>query len=188
VAVVEAREKALTDASAAGLASDAQRLHENGAGAAAYADVVATYLALLIGKLADKGSTLCTWDAGPTSSRTASGRSARVATVRVTFFRQALSMTWDFAEANFFSDSVGSVDAVLRTLTAPLEYSAMIPEGRKVSIRNFDASNNPLPIRPTIISSDPLYYDNIGFADLSDFSMFGSKIRLLVSGPTCSGD
>ena len=51
-----------------------------------------------------KVRTICTWDAGPASNRTPTGRSARVATVRVTFGRQALPMTWDYAEVNFFSD------------------------------------------------------------------------------------
>jgi putative DNA methylase len=61
-------------------------------------EVALPNLAFLVSKLADKGSTICTWDVGPTSSRTASGRSARVATVRVTFARQGIPMTWDFAE------------------------------------------------------------------------------------------
>jgi putative DNA methylase len=123
--VGKAREEVWADARAAGLPDDAVPLHASGTGASAYADVIATYLALLVGKLADKGSSVCTWDAGPTSSRTASGRSARVATVRVTFSRQALPMTWDFAEANLFSESVGSLEAVLRTLTGPWNMRAV---------------------------------------------------------------
>jgi putative DNA methylase len=90
--VGEAREKVLAEARAAEGFDDVTHLNEGGTGAAAYADAVATYLALLVSKLSDKGSTLCTWDAGPASSRTPSGRSARVATVRVTFSRQALPM------------------------------------------------------------------------------------------------
>lgn len=119
--VGEAIERIQHDARTAGLPDDAKQLSEGGRGAKAYAESVATYLGFLVGKLADKGSTICTWDAGPASNKTASGRSARVATVRVTFGRQALPMTWDYAEVNFFSDSVGSIDTVLKTLSVPLD-------------------------------------------------------------------
>ena len=120
--VAEARERVSRDTAAVGLPNDGKPLREGGVGAAAYGDPVAVYLSFLVSKLADKGSTLCTWDVGPASNRTASGRSARVATVRVTFGRQALPMTWDFAEVNFFSESVGGLDTVLRTLSVPLTY------------------------------------------------------------------
>jgi putative DNA methylase len=118
--VHEARAQVEVDALSAGLSSDPKPLRDGGIGAKAYAEAVSVYLAFLISKLADKGSTLCTWDAGPVSTKTASGRSARVATVRVTFGRQALTMSWDFAEVNFFSSSVGAIETVLKTLSAPL--------------------------------------------------------------------
>ena len=172
-----ARERALADAHNAGLndsrgdLDEPQRrgcLRDGGVGAIAYADAVATYLGLLVGKLADKGSTICTWDAGPSSNRTQTGRSARVATIRVTFARQALPMTWDYAEANLFSDSVGSIDTVLRTLTIPLEYLSETTRSFG-AVNNIDAPKNSFPVRPVVISTDPPYYDNIGYADLSDF-------------------
>src|SRR5205823_1046490 len=92
--VQEARERVQRDAIAASLPDDGKLLADDGTGATAYADAVAVYLSFLVSKLSDKGSSLCTWDAGPTSNRTASGRSARAATVRVTFGRQALPMSW----------------------------------------------------------------------------------------------
>jgi putative DNA methylase len=165
--VQEARQKVLLDAIAANLAPDSVSLSNGGAGALAYADAVATYLAFLVSKLADKGSTLCTWDVGPTSSKTASGRSARVATVRVTFARQALAMTWDFAEVNFFSESVGAIETVLKTLTSPLEYLPVnAPTGYATQA---DASKANVKSVARVMSTDPPYYDNIGYADLSDF-------------------
>jgi putative DNA methylase len=167
--VSEARENALADARAARLRDDGAPLHSGGTGLAAYADALATYLGLLVGKLADKGSSLCTWDAGPASNRTASGRSARVATVRVTFSRQALPMTWDFAETNPFSESVGGIETVLRTLAVPLEYVGLGAPRGGGSIVNINASKNSFPVRPIVVSTDPPYYDNIGYADLSDF-------------------
>jgi putative DNA methylase len=165
--VQEAREQAKCDAIAAGLPEEDGSLDVGDASADAYADAVATYLSFLVSKLADKGSSICTWDTGPTSSRTASGRSARVATVRVTFGRQSLPMTWDFAEVNFFSESVGSLETVLRTLTAPLEYLPW--RGRPGTSEQMDAGDPEGGYPGAVVSTDPPYYDNISYADLSDF-------------------
>jgi putative DNA methylase len=164
--VAEAREQVKTDAIAAGPPDDGQPLAKVSAGATAYAEAVSVYLSFLVSKLADKGSSICTWDAGPSSNRTASGRSARVATVRVTFGRQALPMTWDFAEVNFFSESVGSTETVLKTLSTPLTY--LMPTNRLGHAQQFDARTQTLS-NGCVVSSDPPYYDNIGYADLSDF-------------------
>jgi putative DNA methylase len=165
--VTDARDRVNRDALDGGLLDDAKHLEAGGAGATGYADAIAMYLGFLVSKLADKGSTICTWDAGPNSSRTPSGRSARVATVRVTFGRQALPMTWDFAEVNFFSDSVGSLETVLGTLTVPLEYlPSKTPSG--VS-KQLDAAAVLGGFQGAVVSTDPPYYDNIGYADLSDF-------------------
>jgi putative DNA methylase len=164
--VAEARARVNRDALIAGLPDDGCGLDASGTGATAYADAVAVYLSFLISKLTDKGSTLCTWDAGPSSNRTASGRSARVATVRVTFGRQALPMTWDFAEVNFFSESVGSIETVVKTLSAPLDYlSPCIQSG---NAQQADAQLQVLS-QGAVVSTDPPYYDNVPYADLSDF-------------------
>jgi putative DNA methylase len=164
--VEEVGGRAKRDALAAGMPDDVKRLASGGCGAAAYADAVAVYLSFLVSKLADKGSTLCTWDAGPASNRTASGRSARVATVRVTFGRQALPMTWDFAEVNFFSESVGSTETVLKTLCVPLTY--LSPTHKMGHVEQADAQFQDLS-SGAVVSTDPPYYDNIAYADLSDF-------------------
>ncbi|HUO15585.1 MAG TPA: DUF1156 domain-containing protein [Verrucomicrobiae bacterium] len=159
--VLEAREQIWRDA------SRSMPGKQDDASVRLYADSISLYLAFLVSKLADKGSTLCTWDAGPASNRTASGRSARVATVRVTFARQALPMTWDYAEVNFFSDSVGSLQTVLNTLATPLEYLPTdILAGHA---QQSDASATTYDSEPKIISTDPPYYDNISYGDLSDF-------------------
>lgn len=134
--------------------------------ASEYADAVAIYLAFLVSKLADKGSSLCTWDAGPASNRTATGRSARVATVRVTFGRQSLPMTWDFAEVNFLGAAVGSLSTVLNTLCVPLLY--LPPDTLPGFVTQADAQTQTIG-RGKVVSTDPPYYDNIAYADLSDF-------------------
>ena len=164
--VAEARQRINRDALAAGLRDDGKLVDADGAGATAYAEAVAVYLGFLISKLADNGSMVCAWDAGPASNRTASGRSARVATVKVTFSRQALPMTWDFAEVNFFSESVGSIQTVLKTLCVPLScFSIGTHAGRA---QQADAQSQSLS-QGAVVSTDPPYYDNIGYADLSDF-------------------
>lgn len=164
--VSEVREVVKVDALAAGLPSDERGLAEGGLGAQAYADSIAVYLSFLVDKLADKGSSLCTWDCGPTSNKTATGRSARVATVRVTFGRQSLPMTWDYAEVNFFSESTGSIDKVLNTIAASIENLPHKPSpGRALQA---DAKTQSVS-SGLFVSTDPPYYDNIGYADLSDF-------------------
>lgn len=165
--VQEAREQAMLDALASGWGNEGEDITADSMGAMAYGNAVATYLGFLVSKLADKSSAICTWNAGPASSRTASGRSAAVATVRATFARQALQMAWDFAEVNFFSESAGSIETVLRTLTAPLEYLPVAaPPGKSWQA---DAVATVESIPGKIVSTDPPYYDNIGYADLSDF-------------------
>lgn len=164
--IEEVRSVAETQALRAGMSSSPTPLRERGSGAHAYAEAIGVYLSFLVSKLADKGSTLCTWDAGPASNRTESGRSARVATVRVTFGRQALAMSWDFAEVNFFSSSVGALDTVLKTLSTPLLY--LPPNASVGSVLQQDAQNASLPPN-AVVSTDPPYYDNIGYSDLSDF-------------------
>ncbi|MBF6022966.1 DUF1156 domain-containing protein [Lysobacter niastensis] len=164
--VGEAIAKAKADAIARGMPDDGRTLDQGGSGATAYAQAVGVYLSFFLGKLADKGSTICTWDSGPASNKTASGRSARVATVRVTFGRQALPMTWDYAEVNFFSESVGSMDTVLKTLTTPLDYFPT--KAVCGSASQFDAQRQGIS-QGKLVSTDPPYYDNIGYADLSDF-------------------
>lgn len=164
--VNEAADHAERDAITAGLSDDLKHVRDGSTSATAYGEAVAVYLAFLVSKLADKGSTICTWDAGPASNRTASGRSARVATVRVTFSRQGLPMTWDFAEVNFFSDSVGSIDTVLNTLCVPLTYLPLKPTSGIA--RQADAQTQSIS-SGKVVSTDPPYYDNIGYANLSDF-------------------
>src|SRR5260221_9504917 len=93
--VQEAREKVLADAQQARFPVDGISLNDGGTGANAYADAVATYLAIAVDRLADRNSTICSWDTGYVK-------------VRNTFARQAIPMTWGYAEANPFSDSTGN--------------------------------------------------------------------------------
>lgn len=150
--VGEAREKVLADATAAGLPT-APRLADDGTGAEAYADAVATYLAVCVSKLSDYSSAIVLWS--PTRDQAKS-----------TFARQAIPMAWDFCEINTFADAAGDLNVSINGICRTLGDLPTISDG---SIYCLDASRNSFPVRPIVISTDPPYYDNIGYADLSDF-------------------
>lgn len=150
--VMEARERVLHDALAAG-AHSGDRLESGGADGEAYADAVATYLGIVISRLTDYQSGLTTWASNP-----------QMEILRNLFARQAIPMAWDFAEGNLFADSSGSLtrmaDAVCRAV-ARLE-----PRGSG-DARQADAISRAGA--RGVLSTDPPYYDNIGYSDLSDF-------------------
>lgn len=151
--VGEAQKKAEADAIAAGLADDGVGLADGGTSARAYGEAIGAYLAFVIDKLADRGSTVCSWDV------TREG-------LRNTFGRQAIPMTWDFAEGNTFSNSSGCFDNSLDWIIKCLHE---LPQTTlKGDARQFDAQSDN-GRRGLAISTDPPYYDNIGYADLSDF-------------------
>lgn len=150
--VAEAREKIYSDAKEAGFLSDDKPLQDGGTGALAYAEAVGVYLAFAVSKMTNIGSSIASW---------MSDRGA----FRETFARQAIPMVWDFAEANTFSDIGGSfVSAIDKGSMALKAFPAIL----LAQVLQEDASNQSLS-RNKIVSTDPPYYDNIGYADLSDF-------------------
>ena len=152
--VAEARARVERDTIVAGLPDDSTPLREGGTGAKAYAEVVGVYLAFALDKVADRGSTLGRWDPTPTQSG-----------IINTFSRQALPMTWDFAEANPLGDASGNyrsaVDLVAKALLVVLPSAP-------ADARQCDAATQSVSV-DKLVSTDPPYYDNIGYADLSDF-------------------
>ena len=151
--VLEARERVKADAIAAGLSDDGRPLAEGGTGAQAYADAVSVYLALASSRAADAWASQVTWRNG-------------VEATRGTFARQALPMVWDFAEANPFSSSCGNWDgACLDWITTAVE---ALPAAKKGLSACQDATTQ-VAGSGKFVSTDPPYYDNIGYADLSDF-------------------
>jgi len=157
--VGEAREKVLMAASTADL-PDTPPLHEGGHGAAAYADAVATYLAFAVSRMADRHSSLTRWDSNPT------GYAPKIAN---TFSRQALPMVWDHTEGNPFSSSSGNFEDATVWIEKNIQTLGTTGAGE---VHLIDATKNSFPVRPIIISTDPPYYDNIGYADLSDYFYF----------------
>ena len=150
----EAREQVRRDALSAGLSSDDRSAGEGGQGAAAYADAVTLYLALAVDRVIERHTTIAIWDSSPTKLQLAN-----------TFRRQAIPMTWDFAEGNPLCTSSGtwspSVEWVARSV-------AMLPGSPSASALQLDASSQSAS-KNCVVSTDPPYYDNIGYADLSDF-------------------
>lgn len=150
--VGEAREQVLRDALASGM-SEGERLEAGGVGAAAYADAVATYLGFAVSRLTDYSSALNTWANNP-----------QMEILRNVFARQALPMAWDFAEGNPFASSSGSLSIMVKAVS---ESVSRAPANFTSCVLQADAASRDY--RDAVVSTDPPYYDNIGYSDLSDF-------------------
>jgi len=151
--VKEARELVLADARRAGMRDDGMPLNDGGTGARPYADAVATYCCLAIDRLADRNSVICSWD----STRD---------TIRNTFTRQALPMTWDYAECNPFSDSTGNFLGAIEWIAQAIAHTPANVPGKATQL---DSTVALMQVDRPVVSTDPPYYDNVGYADLSDF-------------------
>lgn len=150
--VIEGRDRVLVDALATGQPRG-KRLEAGGTGAEAYADAVATYLGLGTSRFANYASSLCRWR--PDAGKEQSGDM---------FARQAIPMTWDFSEANPFSNSAGGWRPAFQFIPKALEALFLAGVG---DARQADAAS--LSMKLGLVSTDPPYYDNIGYSDLSDF-------------------
>lgn len=150
--VQEAREKAIADAKAAGLPDDGQGLAQGGSGATAYGEAVAVYLAFVIEQVANHSSTVCGWNSANTQMRSV-------------FARQAIPMTWDYAESNIFCSSSGSFNNLFERM---IKGFVALGCGHPGIAQQADAAVQDISSHK-VISTDPPYYDNIGYADLSDF-------------------
>ena len=148
----EASEIVVADAVNAGLSDNGISLGEGGHGAAAYADAVRVYLSIVVDKCCDYWSTICTWH----SSKQL---------IRNTFGRQSIPMTWDYAETNPLCDSTGNWIAMTDWASKALARTATSCNGTAAQL---DAQNQSMTLG-NIVSTDPPYYDNISYADLSDF-------------------
>ncbi len=154
--VGEAMGRVRSDAASAGLPDDGRPLRDGGTGASAYAEAVAVYLAFALSKQADLANSLCRWE--PIAQ-----------CPRQLFGRQAIPMIWDFAEGNPLGDNSGAwtvfVDGVFKAFAKAFEIIATNASGRSLQA---DAGTQSTSYGK-VVSSDPPYYDNIGYADLSDF-------------------
>ncbi len=152
--VGEARARVREDALRAGWPDDGQGLEAGGTGATAYADAVAVYLAFSVDRVADRHTSIATWDSSPSKLQ-----------LRNTFARQAIPMTWDFGEGNPFCRSSGTWGPSIEFVAKSIDFTPAIGRGH---VRQADASCQS-HTAGAVVSTDPPYYDNIGYADLSDF-------------------
>jgi putative DNA methylase len=125
---------------------------------------VTTYLGIVVDRMADRGCSLCRWD--PSYTKTQS-----------TFGRPALPFVWDFSETNPFGDASGdmsqAVDWVRAVIeqTGDLNNSAHVARGSAHKLGYADGGFDA-------VISDPPYYDNVPYADVSDFFyVFGDALR-----------
>ena len=152
--VGEARAKVRQDAISVGIqhSADAGPLRDGGLGPDAYADAVSVYLGIALSRLSDIGNALCRWKVSMTQAVGLFGR-------------QAIPMMWDFAENNVFGKSAGDYGVSLRNMAKVLD--RLQPTGVSVATQ-IDAQAQIVSL-DKVISTDPPYYDNVGYADLSDF-------------------
>ena len=150
--VPAAMERVKRDAATADLCNDEQPLRDGGAGATAYAEAVGVYLGLGVSKLSDAQSSLCRW-------KTTMDQSI------ATFGRQALPMVWDYSEANAFAGMAGdplvSINNMMRVVDRLLTNANGHADQVQAQCQVWSSAS--------VVSTDPPYYDNIGYADLSDF-------------------
>lgn len=151
--LAEVRARVMVDAIRGGLSTDGTRLRDGGRGAEAYADAIVTYLSFVIDKCADYWSSLCSWH-----------NSKEL--IRNTFGRQAIPMAWDFVECNPFSTSTGNWMAMVDWVRKAVD---QLPAGVEGQSLQRDARARVAGVNGVVISTDPPYYDNISYADLSDF-------------------
>jgi putative DNA methylase len=150
--VGEAMERVRDDARRAGLGEGTKDPREGAMSTSEYADGVGTYLGIAQSRLADMCNNLCAWETTKTQ-------------VRHLFTRQALPMLWDFAENNVFNGAGGDYSVSLGNMVKALE---RLPGSGFAQSRQEDAQSQSLS-KSKVVSTDPPYYDNVPYADLSDF-------------------
>ena len=150
--VQEARQKAIADAKTAGMPDDGIGIAQGGTGATAYGDALAVYLGFAVDKLSNYCSTLNTY-------ANSGGFIVQV------FGRQCIPMKWDYAEAHPLGNATGCfvsmIDWVYKSLV-------LMPASHIGFASQADAQTQKISTN-RIVSTDPPYYDNIGYADLSDY-------------------
>jgi putative DNA methylase len=154
--VQEAIEKCRKDAVEAGFEDDDVGLENGGAGATAYAQAIGVYLAFALSRTTDWGNSLSRWE-------------SKAQVPQQLFGRHAIPMVWDYSEANVLCESTGSVAASIENIYKSFGKSSV----GSASVRSGYASQQDAQTQQIshckVVSTDPPYYDNIGYADLSDF-------------------
>lgn len=152
--LVSEAQKAVEEAAvSAGMENDHIPLSEGGKGAQAYGEAICVYLAFGMSRMANSNNSLCRWTINKTQ-------------VIPVFARQAIPMVWDYAENNVFNDAAGDISVALENVARAIE---RLPAQSKDGLSTQCDAQTDSGLRDIMISTDPPYYDNIGYADLSDF-------------------
>ena len=143
-----------SDALAAGMPDDGRGLDVKGDGATAYAEAIALYMAFALSRTGDWSNALSRWE-------------SKAQVPQQLFGRHAIPMVWDYAESNLLSESTGSFAASIENIGKSFNKSSSgtVVEG---VVQQADAQTQVISANK-VVSTDPPYYDNIGYADLSDF-------------------
>ena len=151
--VVEAMERVKQDAASTDLSNDVRPLRDGGAGALAYAEAMGVYLAFAQSKGCNRNTSLCIWE-------------HRMDRLVATFGRQALPMVWDFAETNPLAGAGGDIFGTVKSVCEVIDkqFNRLVP-----SVASQEDAVNQTISNAKVVSTDPPYYDNIVYADLSDF-------------------
>jgi len=150
--VEKAKEKTFSDAIISGMSDDPTSLNDGGAGARAYAEAISVYLGLAVSRSANTLNALAVWS------------QSREQSVNL-FSRQAIPMAWDFPEVNPFSGAAGDFALTTNSMKKVI---IRAPAAGFGEIVQHDAKTQTISSNK-VVSTDPPYYDNIGYADLSDF-------------------
>ena len=150
--VGEAMQRAHADAFQSGLSDNPTHLRNGGTGTVAYSEAVGVYLSFGVSKATDRNTSLCVWE-------------QKMDRLRGTFGRQALAMVWDYVETNPLAGAGGDIYGTMHSLCEVLDKLIGSIGGR---VDQVDAQSQAFS-RGKVVSTDPPYYDNIGYADLSDF-------------------
>ena len=153
--IATAIDKAKTDYLDGGiptLPSDKRTLRDGGTGATAYAEAVGVYLSFALDRCCDFSNSCTRWVSGNQK-------------VMNLFGKQAIAMTWDFPEAAVLNKVVGGYMPAVTFISKCLLKLAQ--NGTGFACQS-DAMTNTTS-KEKVVSTDPPYYDNIGYADLSDF-------------------
>lgn len=137
------------------LASRARDLMISHGSPEGYATAITTYLSFAVDRTSDFNNSLCRWASDNQKMMNL-------------FSRQAIPMVWDFGEANILEETVGGWPTCLGYVATCIEQIPILPS-RPGSVEQKDAAKTDWNTKSLVISTDPPYYDNIGYADLSDF-------------------
>lgn len=170
--IPQAVQKCQQDARTSGMADDGLRLEDGGTGATAYGEAVGVYLSLIISRLAEVNNSLCRWKVSKTQ-------------VCGMFGRQSIAMLWDYAENNPFGNAAGGFMVSLNSLIKVLPNLPLEKTGKALQANAQEIASHPqLPQNNAVIATDPPYYDNIAYADISDFFYVWLRKNLRATYPT----